>query len=69
MEALLIVYLAGTGITMKPLNVPISTMEVCQQIVNQQRSRGHKAFCQSRHMGDAFQCANCNGLGTPIPRG
>ena len=68
-EAILILYLAGTGMTAKPVRVTFPTMEVCEANAERERRRGHKTFCQRRDWIRAFECANCNELEKPIPRG
>ena len=60
-EAILILYLAGTGMTAKPLRVAFPSMEVCQMNAERERARGHKARCwQPFRLGP---CANC---GAPV---
>lgn len=69
METILNLYLAGTGMTFEPVRVPFPSFEVCLQNVERERARGHKAWCSKENDFGPIQCANCNGLDTPIPRG
>ena len=62
-EAILILYLAGTGMAMQPLNVRFPTMAACQENAERERRRGHKAFCL-RPESRGFECASC---GAPLP--
>ena len=64
-EAILVLYLAGTGMTFKPVRVTFPSMEICQQNAERERKRGHKAFCRSRDWSPAFDCASCNDLSKP----
>lgn len=65
-EAILILYLAGTGMTMQPLNVRLPTMAACQENAERERNRGHKAWCLRR--SGVLPCASCNTT-TPVPLG
>lgn len=61
-EALLILYLAGTGMTAQPVRVEYPTMEKCRQMAERERARGHMARCLS--LGSEIRiCANC---GAPV---
>ena len=61
-EAILVLYLAGTGMTMQPLNVRLPSMATCQENAERERQRGHKAYCLRR--SGVLPCANC---GAPLP--
>ena len=45
-EAVLILWLAGSGITFKPLNVQLRSMPACWAVVESIEARGHTATCR-----------------------
>jgi hypothetical protein len=65
-EVVLILYLAGSGMTAKPVRVPFPTMQACQENAERERQRGHKARCWQRF--EDRPCARCNSSG-PFPLG
>ena len=58
MEAVtLVLWLAGTGMTFKPVRVELPTMERCIAIADRARARGHKARCLSDDRIRPFACS------------
>ena len=45
LEIVLILYLAHTGPTVRPINVRYAEMQTCQAVAERARQRGHKAYC------------------------
>lgn len=64
-EAVLILYLAGTGMSFEPVRVTFPTMEVCQANAERERKRGHKAFCRWRDRPPGL-CPICTDLDKPL---
>ena len=63
-EAVLMVWLAGTGMTFKPINVAFPTRAACEVNAGKARARGHKATCRPKYFFDIRPCATC---GAPLP--
>jgi hypothetical protein len=59
----LILWLAGTGMTFKPVWVETPSMERCVTLADTARGRGHKARCLSGFK--VRPCANCGAPSGP----
>jgi hypothetical protein len=56
--AVLIIWIAGTGMTFDPVRVEYPSMEQCLRVAAYQRGRGNAARCISTG-SDIRICANC----------
>jgi hypothetical protein len=62
--AVLIIWLAGSGMTAKPVRVEYPSMEKCLKMADYQRARGNKARCNSSPRIEI--CANCGAPAKPL---